>query len=188
MITAAAHEAVTRAALLQHGRDWAGEDVTGWHASEKLDGCRAWWDGAALYTRSGLPIRGAEHITCTLPRGTPLDGEIWAGRGQFETARLAVQHGRFTPEVRFVAFDAPATAGAGTCDWLERLQLIEHLQVNHVHAFEVRNLADLRHQLHILHEAGGEGYVLRRPGLRYTPGRTGALLKFKAAELYAPLA
>src|SRR5689334_20394557 len=30
---------------MQHGRPWRGEDVSGWFACEKLDGCRGYWDG-----------------------------------------------------------------------------------------------------------------------------------------------
>ena len=41
---------------MMHGRDWHGEDLAGWYLSEKLHGCRAYWDGAVLWSRGDLAI------------------------------------------------------------------------------------------------------------------------------------
>ena len=61
---------------MQHGRPWRGEDVRGWFACEKLDGCRGYWDGARMFSRSG---RIPREWSRKLPR-MHLDGEIFAGR------------------------------------------------------------------------------------------------------------
>jgi DNA ligase-1 len=60
-------------------------DPTGWYLSEKLDGVRAWWDSKerALYARSGNRIWTPDFFTAGLPSDLDLDGELWAGRGQF---------------------------------------------------------------------------------------------------------
>jgi DNA ligase 1 len=50
--------------------------------SEKLDGMRGYWDGEKLLTRGGESIAAPEWFTAGWPK-TPLDGELWMGRGQF---------------------------------------------------------------------------------------------------------
>ena len=65
------------------GSDYhAGVDPTGWPVSEKLNGCRAYFDGSQFWTRGGNVIAAPDWFTAGLP-GVPLDGEIWAGRGRF---------------------------------------------------------------------------------------------------------
>ena len=51
--------------------------------SEKLDGVRAYWDGQQLLSRSGKRFHAPEWFTANFPVEA-LDGELWAGRGQFE--------------------------------------------------------------------------------------------------------
>lgn len=94
-----------------------------WHAalnpgdflvSEKLDGVRAVWDGRVLRFRSGRAIAAPGWFTAALP-STPLDGELWLGRGQFD--RLSGIARRTTPvdaewrELRYKVFDLPGAAG-----------------------------------------------------------------------------
>ncbi|MGA9780046.1 MAG: hypothetical protein WBS33_17435 [Verrucomicrobiia bacterium] len=84
-------------------------DPTGWPASEKMHGCRAYWDGSQFWTRGGNVIATPDWFTDGLP-GVPLDGEIWAGRGRFEEARCAGQYGHWTRRCRFVAFECTRSA------------------------------------------------------------------------------
>src|SRR5512145_1134011 len=58
-------------------------DVTRYLVSEKLDGVRAIWDGERLRFRSGRDIKAPAWFIAGLPK-TPLDGELWLGRGRFE--------------------------------------------------------------------------------------------------------
>src|SRR6185369_3093140 len=51
--------------------------------SEKYDGVRALWDGNALRSRMGNVIAAPAWFIDRLPP-TPLDGELWMARGQFE--------------------------------------------------------------------------------------------------------
>src|SRR3990172_9061148 len=95
---------------MMHGYDYSGQDVFGWMASEKLNGCRVFWDGREMWTRSGKIIRIPDAMRRLLPPAS-LDGEIHAGRGGFEIARLAVQYGRFADSCPFSAFDAPDHRG-----------------------------------------------------------------------------
>jgi ATP-dependent DNA ligase len=73
--------------LAQHYRP--GIDVATYWVSEKYDGVRALWTGTELQSRQGLPIRAPAWFTAGWP-ATPLDGELWAGRGRFDAAQSAV--------------------------------------------------------------------------------------------------
>jgi DNA ligase-1 len=164
--------------LLMHGFDWSGQDVAGWWASEKLDGCRAYWDGARFWTRQGKPIDAPAWFTAGLP-STPLDGEIWAGRGGYVAARNAVNHGRWTPEIRFVAFDVPNT------EWTVD-EAIGYLRAfawpAHAAAVEFSTVwsSDFADGMALgVKQSGGEGIMLRAPGSKYTTRRTANLLKMK---------
>ena len=50
--------------------------------SEKYDGVRGYWDGEKLLARGGQRIYAPAWFTAGWPT-TPLDGELWAGRGRF---------------------------------------------------------------------------------------------------------
>lgn len=164
---------------LQHGLDWRGADLTGWYVSEKLDGCRAYWDGEQLHSRGGHLVH-AEAITSALPRGFALDGEIWAGRGQFETARRLTQYGTPDPRVQFIALDAPDLPG----DWLDRLAAIRALGgIQVVGALPIPSMDWLGQLLRHVLAAGGEGLIARRPGTTYRPVRSDDVQKLKAPAL-----
>lgn len=158
------------------GRDWQGEDPSGWFVSEKLDGCRAYWDGARLWTRGGHVINAPSWFTRKLPSGVHLDGEIFAGRGRFEEARLAVQYGRWTRRCRFVAFDCPSASGT----WAKRMAVADS-QYGDVVAVKVcQDRSSLIADLNRVQLRGGEGLVIRNPRTdRYEVGRTTNTLKVK---------
>ena len=163
------------AALQQHGKDWDGRELCGYYLSEKLDGCRAYWDGSNLYTKTGNRI-DAPTITATLPAGFALDGEIYAGRGRFEDARLFVQYGKNPERVQFIAFDAP---GLKNKDWPLRLDEIRAHGVPCVDCVQAYTMADVLHALRAVLEAGGEGLMARIPSSEYKPGRSSNLMKLK---------
>ena len=58
--------------------------------SEKYDGVRGFWDGQKLLTRGGPLINAPAWFTANWPK-TPMDGELWAGRGQFQKAVSTVR-------------------------------------------------------------------------------------------------
>lgn len=160
--------------------DWSGQEVEGWLWSEKLDGCRAYWDGERFWTRGGHVIQAPHSITASLP-DCHLDGEIWAGRGQFTAARLAVQNNRWTPAVRFVVFDAPAAPGR----WSERMRSVSSTPnprspVRSIRWGRLHGIHDMNFVACKVVMAGGEGIVMRHPDSEgYQCGRSEHMLRLK---------
>lgn len=66
-----------------------GIDISEYWYSEKLDGIRAYWTGQHLVTRNGNRIYAPAWFTDPLP-DYPLDGELWAGRGNFHLVQQTV--------------------------------------------------------------------------------------------------
>jgi hypothetical protein len=112
-------------------------DVRGWYASEKMDGVRAFWDGgisrgvlkslipwannkskddrfvvkpvsSGLWSSYGNPIYAPDWFLDSLPK-SPLDGELWAGRGLFQktTSIVSKLAGGDWDQITFNCFDAP---------------------------------------------------------------------------------
>ncbi len=162
-------------------KTFAGQDVSGWWMQEKLDGIRAIWDGAELWTREGHRIDAPAWWTAALPDGTALDGELWAGRGRFTTVlsvyRSPSERWR---EMVFAAFDAPV---AGTFE--ERAAIVESTGVLFVAPKPCRDATHAEETMRQIVAAGGEGIMLRRPGSAYEHKRSKNLLKLKPGEGYA---
>lgn len=174
------------APALMQGQDAPpGIDPAGYLVSEKLDGVRAVWDGRQLRFRSGLPVLAPAWFIAALP-AEPLDGELWLGRGRFESVSGLVR--RTHPDdaawraVSYQVFDQPATSGA-FAQRAGRLQaLVERTGWAPLQAVAQRRLADreaLQHHLQSVIEAGGEGLMLHHADAPWRPGRSSHLLKLK---------
>lgn len=172
------------AGFLSHGSDWNGrQDLSGWFASEKLNGCRACWFAGEFWTRQGLIIAAPDWFKRGLDENTPLDGEIVFGKGrspaEFEKARLAVQCSRFCRGIQFRPFDIPQThltfeqAQAA----IRATKFPAHVRPVRFH--RLKDNADLLARFNGVIRAGGEGLMARKPGTLYAPGRTRNLLKVK---------
>lgn len=115
-----------------------GIGLANWFASEKLDGMRAWWDGGitrgmfadevawantekdgryisrpvatGLWSRYGKPIAAPDWWLDKLPP-FPLDGELYAGRKQFQflmsTVKQLIPDSRWK-SITYQVFDSPA--------------------------------------------------------------------------------
>ena len=156
--------------------------------SEKYDGVRGFWDGQKLHTRGGQIINAPAWFTANWPT-TPMDGELWAGRGQFQKAVSTVR--QQTPDdaawqgIRFMVFDLPAEKGTFT----ERLStlgnVVSKLAVRWVQAApqtKVASHAALQSQLKQITKAGAEGLMLHRGSSLYKGVRSDDLLKVKTHD------
>ena len=162
-----------------------GIDPSPYLVSEKYDGVRGHWDGRTLRFRSGRSVPAPVWFTARLP-ATPLDGELWLGRGRFDelsgTVRKAVPVDAEWRQVRYMVFELPGAAGTFT----ERARRIDALVAQaawpQLVAVEQAPVADrdaLRRRLASTVAQGGEGLVLHRASAEYRPGRSDALMKLK---------
>ncbi len=170
--------------LLAHS--WQNEaDLTGWWMSEKLDGVRAYWDGARFLSRLGNVYLAPDWFVEKLPQ-TPLDGELWGGRGNFQKTVSVVRRQDRGPgwrEVSFVVFDAPAELAPFETRQEHVLRVCAPGLAAHVAAHaQVRceSLGHLREELRRVESLGGEGLMMRKPGSLYEVGRSHTLLKVKS--------
>lgn len=165
-----------------------GIDLAAYWVSEKLDGVRGYWDGEKLLTRGGERIAVPAWFTAGWPK-VPMDGELWAGRGQFAKAVSTVR--QQTPDdaawraMRFMVFDLPTQGGPFTerIPALNgRVSQIDQPWVLAVAQFKVTNHSALQKLLLKTVKLGGEGLMLHRGASLYKAQRTDDLLKVKTHE------
>ncbi|MCM2342691.1 DNA ligase [Rhodoferax sp.] len=171
---------------LMHAKLWpSGLDSNPYLVSEKLDGVRAFWDGQSLRFRSGLPIAAPDWFIAGLPK-TPLDGELWLGRGRFDelsgTVRKKLPLEAEWRQLRYMIFDLPGASGS----FAERAQRINALLaeahqpwLQAVTQTRISNAISLQTLLKQTVKTGGEGLVLHRANALWSPGRSDALFKLK---------
>ena len=165
-----------------------GIDLKDYWVSEKYDGIRGYWDGQKLLTRGGEAIFAPVWFTAGWPN-VPMDGELWAGRGQFQQAVSTVR--KLTPDdndwrnIRFMVFDLPAHGGIFT----ERIpalnsvvRQIDQSWVKAVPQWKVSTHQALSQLLTQHVKAKGEGLMLHRGASLYLGARTDDLLKVKTHE------
>ena len=159
--------------------------------SEKYDGVRGFWDGEKLLTRGGELVTAPAWFTAGWPK-TPMDGELWVGRGQFSKAVSTVRQHTPGPTtdadwrgICFMVFDLPAQPGPFTDRILPLNTLVAQINQPWVRAVTQYKLADraaLQIQLKKTIKLGGEGLMLHRGDSLYKGLRNDDLLKFKAHE------
>jgi len=165
-----------------------GINPAGYSVSEKLDGVRALWDGTTLRFRSGRVIAAPTWFTAKLP-ATPLDGELWLGRGKFDTLSGAVRRTQAVDaewqQLTYMLFELPNAEGTFT----QRITLMQSLvqaagwsQLQAVEQFTVANPVALQAKLKVVTTAGGEGLMLHLASAPVTSGRSDVLLKLKPMQ------
>lgn len=165
-----------------------GMPLADYWVSEKYDGVRGYWDGHTLRTRGGETVMAPAWFTAGWPT-TPMDGELWAGRGRFahaqSTTRQQQPHEAAWHQMRFMVFDLPRHGGM----FDERLRSLNALvmQINQpwvqaVPQKRIENDAALQALLQRTVRAGGEGLMLHRGSSLYQSGRSDDLVKVKTHE------
>lgn len=179
-------QAATQPALAQSYQ--RGIPLSAYWVSEKYDGVRALWDGRQLRSRQGLPMRAPAWFTAGWP-ATPMDGELWAGRGQFAAVQSAVAQELPADAqwraLRYMVFDLPAHGGTFDAR-LPALQAhvtaLAQPWVQAVPQWRVASHEALMAQLREHERRGAEGLMLRRGDAPHQGGRSGDLLKLKSFE------
>ena len=162
------------------------KDVSQYWASEKLDGIRALWNGKFLHTRSGKRIYAPHWFTEPLPK-TALDGELWAGRGQFHVVQRTVldkvPSDSAWRNIFFVVFDLPNKSGNYKIRYEELNNILNIKNQTHIIPIQQKALTsdgDLMEFLSQIENLGGEGVMLRDLNSSYLSGRNNSLLKLKS--------
>lgn len=165
-----------------------GLPLAGYWVSEKYDGVRGYWDGQRLRTRGGEAIAPPAWFTAGWP-ATALDGELWAGRGQFahaqSTVRSAAAGDAAWKQMRFMVFDLPAHPGSFDQRLPELQATVARMGQPWVQAAPQRRVASheaLQALLARTVRAGGEGLMLHRGASLYRAGRSDDLIKVKTHE------
>ncbi len=154
-------------------KDYDGRDPAGMWISEKLDGVRALWTGEEFLTRAGNRIDCPSWFSQGLPE-IDLDGELWAGRGEFQFAKGTCQSkGRDRPwlQMMFGIFDSP-----GEMNFEERFAILGDISIPAhafvVHQYACKGMAHLVSEFAAVKKLGGEGLVLRIPNSPYLEARS----------------
>lgn len=163
-------------------------DVTKYLVSEKLDGIRAYWDGKNLISREGVIFNAPNWFTANFPK-EHLEGELWIGRGKFETVSGIVRsENKNNPDwqqIRLMLFDMPKHPGI----FIERLEAMKNLVSNSnsqylqiINQHKVLDQKALFKELHIIVRNGGEGLILHKADSFYKAVRNDDIIKLKTYE------
>jgi DNA ligase-1 len=153
--------------------------------SEKYDGVRALWDGRVLRHRSGREVSAPRSFLAALPE-EPVDGELWLGRGRFETlsgiVRTTSPRDADWARVRYMVFEMPGAGGV----FAERAARLRELVAGMANTAlvaaaqtRVADRAELQSRLASVVAAGGEGLMLHLASAPVASGRSDLLMKLK---------
>jgi len=161
------------------------QNVSGWLASEKLDGVRAYWNGENLLSRQGKKLNAPLSFTKNFPKFA-LDGELYAKELKFEEIQASVMDKlpdeKAWSRLKFHVFDVPEASG-GLPRRLEVLaKFLKNEPNQNLIIIRQIKMRDNAHFLKFAEEIiakGGEGAVVREPNAPYERKRSKNALKFK---------
>ncbi len=165
--------------------EYKDQNVSGWLASEKLDGVRAYWDGENLLSRQGKELNAPLSFTKNFPKFA-LDGELYAKELKFEEIQATVMDKlpdeKAWQRLKFHIFDVPEASG-GLLDRLEVLAKFLKNEPNQnliiIKQIKMRDNAQFLKFAESIIVKGGEGAVVRDPNTPYERKRSKNALKFK---------
>ena len=161
------------------------QNVSGWLASEKLDGVRAYWDGENLLSRQGKKLNTPLSFTKNFPKFA-LDGELYAKELKFEEIQASVMDKlpdeKAWNRLKFHIFDVPEASGGLP----RRLEVLAKFLKNEpndnliiIKQIKMRDNAHFLKFAESIIAKGGEGAVVREPNAPYERKRSKNALKFK---------
>uniref|UniRef100_A0A6C0F523 ATP-dependent DNA ligase family profile domain-containing protein n=1 Tax=viral metagenome TaxID=1070528 RepID=A0A6C0F523_9ZZZZ len=204
-----------------HGMSGSRNDTTaykqpplGWYMSEKFDGYRALFkynsEGVGeFYSRAGKRFMAPEWFLDAMPShrllgDNILDGELWAGRDNFQAmgiVRKKIPIAEEWTRIQYQVYDITNSSGTFT----ERLKQLYQIVHNNTKIWDyrkrksqiespyrnlespliaaeqipVKTINDLTHYYKQILDAGGEGIMLKHPIMPYSHGRSSYMLKYK---------
>ena len=161
--------------MFQLLRDYCGQPCDGWLMSEKLDGWRIMWNGENFITRQGNVLNAPAWFTTGLPNH-PLDGELFAGRRNFNAIQSMIANGWVG--LTFQVFDAPAM----DAPFRKRYAFLKSLTLpDHCGIVKQTRCNGTQHLVAVgdeIIDLGGEGVVVRNPRAKYIAERTWEVLRW----------
>lgn len=177
-------------------------DPTGWWASEKYDGYRAIWNGQSFVSRNGKPFNVPVWFSALMPPSIALDGELWMGRGCFQSCGLFRKKVPSTEEwvrsqVIYTVFDLPASRKPfeqrmsdleiivrNRCECMVDVEVPSGIAsvrcpIQMTPQTKLTSADHLRAMFEDITNSEGEGIMIRQPGSYYEPKRSSTLLKLK---------
>lgn len=181
--------------LLSKRYDAKKTDPTDYWISEKYDGVRCVYIASEqkLYSRTGHAINAPAYFTEMLSREinkvdptAVIDGELWAGRGRFQTLVGIVRKKVPVPNewinVTYQVFDIPSCRQA----YEKRLEYLSAIlgqrepRLQLISIYKCAGHDHLMDELRKIEALGGEGLMIREPNSLYEEKRSNTLLKVKS--------
>lgn len=163
-------------------------DIAHYWVSEKFDGVRGYWDGTRMMSRQGNIIHTPPWFVDALPE-TPLDGELWLGRDQFDRLSGIIRRHRINEEdwrlVKYLIFDLPASQQIFDLRIEKIKSIVKQVNQSHIQRVEQFKLNDhqvLLETLDRIVKNKGEGLMLHRGASHYRNSRSDDLLKLKQSN------
>jgi len=117
---------------------------------------------------------------------TPLDGELWLARGQFDELSGAVRKDNPIDaewkQISSLIFELPNAVGDFEARAKQIVNIVTKAKLPNLKAvkqFRVKDEAELKKELQKVVKNGGEGLMLHRADAPYITGRSDVLLKLK---------
>lgn len=160
-------------------------NIEQYYVSEKLDGVRAYWDGEKLISKQGNTFTAPIWFTNDFPN-TPLDGELWTQRQDFESVsgivRTRDHNNPLWQSIKFMIFDLPHAHGPFEDRITAMRELLNGSKSIYLHLIEQQRVESLE-ALYILLDRTvkeqGEGLILHHQDALYKSSRTQHLMKLK---------
>ena len=184
----------------------------GWRGSEKFDGYRALFyydeeDNPVFVSRTGKPYNAPEWFLKAMPqqkllKGMILDGELWAGRENFQmmgTVRKKVPIPEEWMNIQYIVYDITNLDSV----FEDRLKILKKIMdvslgkwnitrknieypfhnVDYPTAFtaqkKIKSIKMMEKYYQEIIENGGEGIMIKHPKSFYENGRSSNMLKYK---------
>lgn len=149
---------------------------------------RTYYDGKQMISRLGNPFMPPKWFLDKLPKDVTLDGELFGGRGEFQSTVSIVKtvNSPHWNNITFQVFDVPSK---GENPFETRIDFLKKLfgpggshasdKVEIVGHEKARSRQHVLDKLREIESLGGEGLMLRKPGSEYEGRRSTSLLKIK---------
>jgi len=160
-------------------------NIKNYWVSEKFDGVRAYWSGEDFISRQGNIIHAPHWFVDPLPM-TPLDGELWIGRGQFEKVSGMIRQLKITDKnwknIKYMVFDLPNSPAIFDERLRQLKTIIQNINAEHIQLVKQVKISSaelLSKKLDEVVANKAEGLMLHLGFSLYKNQRNNDLLKFK---------